>query len=121
MQRWLSRQHRGRKEAKGARTALRSECRTQALVVLGKKEAEAGFQALSLSEKTYFAMTCLIGEVYNGGFEQFFSNSSGAMYGYALSGLLEIEAHEAAALLEEAKDVLFPSHRVPLDRQERNK
>ncbi len=87
---------------------------------LVKKESEVGFQALSQPEKIYFALTCLIGEVYNGGFDQFFSNSSGAMYGYALSGLLEIEAHGTAALLEEAKVVLFGSERVPLDRQERN-
>jgi hypothetical protein len=86
---------------------------------LVKKEAEEGFQALSLPERTYFAVSCLIGEVYNGGFEQFFSNSSGAMYGYALNGLLEIEAHGTAALLEKAKGILFGNQSVPLDRQER--
>jgi Domain of unknown function (DUF4375) len=87
---------------------------------LVKKESEAGFQALSESEKIYFALSCLVGEVYNGGFDQFFSNLSGAMYGYALSGLLDVEAHGTAALLEEAKDVLFGSQSVPVDRQERN-
>jgi Domain of unknown function (DUF4375) len=88
---------------------------------LVKKESEAGFQMLSRPEKIYFAVSCLIGEVYNGGFEQFFSNSSGELYGYALSGLIEIEAHETAALLEEAKDVLFGGQIVPVDREARNK
>jgi hypothetical protein len=90
-------------------------------LALVKKESETGFHALTPPEKTYFALSCLIGEVYNGGFEQFFSNSSGSMYGHALSGLLDIEAHGTAALLQEAKDVLFGSGNVPIDRTERYK
>jgi hypothetical protein len=90
-------------------------------LALVKKEDEQGFHALSAVEKTYFAVSCLIGEVYNGGFDQFFSNSSGAFYGHALSGLLDIEAHETAALLEQAKGLLFGSEKVPLDKMERNR
>ncbi|EHP41763.1 hypothetical protein OR16_18261 [Cupriavidus basilensis OR16] len=43
-----------------------------------------GFLSLGIHEKTYFAVTCLIGEVYSGGFHQFFSNSAGECYEYAL-------------------------------------
>ncbi len=32
----------------------------------------SGFEALRAPEKLYFAVSCLIGEVYNGGFDQFF-------------------------------------------------
>lgn len=78
-----------------------------------------GFVGLSPPEKTYYAVSCLIGEVYNGGFDQFFSNSSGELYGVALDGLFELEAAESAALLVQAKEVLFGDGIVPLDRSKR--
>ena len=79
-----------------------------------------GFGGLSQTEKTYFAVSCLVGEVYNGGFDQFFSNSSGELYGLALDGLLELEAKESAVLLEKAKEVLFGDAPVPIDQAKRN-
>nr|WP_316643371.1 DMP19 family protein [uncultured Roseateles sp.] len=78
-----------------------------------------GFDGLRPEEKTYFAVSCLIGEVYNGGFDQFFSNSSGEMYGIALAGLWELEANVTAGLLLRAKEVLFGDGLVPVDRSER--
>lgn len=78
-----------------------------------------GFDELLQSEKTYFAVSCLIGEVFNGGFEQFFSNSSGELYGLALDGLFEMEAEVSAALLVQAKEVLFGDATVPQDRMVR--
>ena len=39
-----------------------------------------GFAALSETEKQYFAVSLLDGEIYNGGFDQFFFNHSGAYY-----------------------------------------
>jgi hypothetical protein len=42
-----------------------------------------GLTKLSSAEKTYYSVSCLIGEVYNGGFEQFFFNSAGSMYGFS--------------------------------------
>ena len=79
-----------------------------------------GLQQLANTEKTYFAVSCLIGEVYNGGFDQFFSNSTGALYAYALDGLLEMEAEESAAQLARAKQILFGDAIVPIDQLERN-
>ena len=78
-----------------------------------------GFASLSQAEKTYYAVSCLIGEVYNGGFDQFFSNSSGELYGLALDGLFELDAEKSAGLLVQAKEVLFGDVPVPLDRSKR--
>lgn len=74
-----------------------------------------GHVALPPHELTYFALGCLMGEVCNGGFHQFFFNHAGAMYGAALAGLLELEAEHAASLLMRAKDVLFGQAHVPTD------
>lgn len=79
----------------------------------------AGFATLSPKEKTYYAVGCLIGEVYNGGFEQFFFNHAGSMYGAALSGLMELEAHASASLLQRAKELLFDEEAVQVDTGER--
>lgn len=78
-----------------------------------------GFTGISEPEKTYFAVSCLIGEVYNGGFDQFFSNSSGEFYGRALEGLCELGAETSVALLTQAKEILFGSGSVPLDKADR--
>jgi hypothetical protein len=79
-------------------------------------ETPEGFYGLAEQEKLYYAVSCLIGEVYNGGFDQFFSNSSGALYAHALNGLFELEAEASAALLVQAKEALFGQQPVPLDR-----
>lgn len=80
-----------------------------------------GFDGLSMEEQTYFAVNCLIGEVYNGGFDQFFSNSSGAHYLRALDGLRTLGADSSMKLLLQAKQVLFAEHPVPIDREARIK
>jgi hypothetical protein len=78
-----------------------------------------GFEGLTEQEKLFYAVSCLIGEVYNGGFDQFFSNSSGRFYEYALNGLHELGAETSASLLVQAKELLFGERPVPLDRAER--
>jgi hypothetical protein len=78
-------------------------------------ESTDGSNGLTSNERTYFALGCLVGEVYNGGLHQFFFNSSGAMYGTALDGLFEIEANETAGLLSRAKELLFGGKAVPVD------
>lgn len=80
-----------------------------------------GFAGISPTEKTYYAVCCLVGEVYNGGFDQFFSNRAGDMYGLALDGLFELEADATAAILIEAKEVLFGTHPVPVNQSKRVK
>lgn len=76
-------------------------------------ETPEGFQGLSDSEKCYFAVTKLVGEVYNGGFDQYFFNSSGSYYEYSMLGLKEIYADQALALLQQAKSVVFDTEKVP--------
>jgi hypothetical protein len=78
-----------------------------------------GFGGLRTEEQTYYAVSCLIGEVYNGGFDQFFSNSSGGHYLLVLDGLRTLGADATAALLLEVKQVLFADRAVPIDREDR--
>lgn len=81
--------------------------------------SEQGFASLSRDEKTYYAVSVLEGEVYNGGMHQFFSNSSGALYAEALRGLEVLGATETLALLLRAKTVLFGALEPAEDRQVR--
>ncbi len=82
-------------------------------------ETPEGFDGLAVSDRVYYAVCCLMGEVYNGGFDQFFSNRTGSLYGYALTGLLDMEADSSAALLTQAKEVLFGAQLVPTDQGDR--
>ena len=84
-------------------------------------ETSEGFSGLSEAEKRYFAVGLLEGEVYNGGFEQYFFNHSGSHYKYALLGLEEMEATQTLALLQRAKQVLFNFDEVPEDTGKRRR
>lgn len=72
-----------------------------------------GFAGLSAENQYYFAACLLEGEVYNGGFEQYFHNSSADHYADAIRGLQEIGAAECCRLLVAAKQVLFGADDVP--------
>ena len=78
-----------------------------------------GLDRIAPAEKTYYAVSCLIGEVYNGGFDQFFSNSSGSLCGLAIDGLMELEAETSTALLLRAKEAAFGDRPVPADQRAR--
>jgi hypothetical protein len=78
-----------------------------------------GFAGLSHPQKVYFAVGILEGEVYNGGFEQYFANDSGSYYAYAEEGLIAIGALQTVELLHAAKEMLFPDRSVPVDAMER--
>ena len=84
-------------------------------------EASCDLGGLPDAEKKYFAAQCLSLEVYNGGFEQFFSNSSGELYDLALDALLDVNALQCAVLLVSAKELLFGEASVPKDRTQRNR
>lgn len=83
--------------------------------------SSTGFDGLSHPQKLYFAIGCLEGDVYNGGFDQYFFNDSGSYYGYAEEGLIAVGALQTCALLNEAKHVLFGSDAVPVKISERRK
>jgi Domain of unknown function (DUF4375) len=70
-------------------------------------------------ERTYFCVRLLEGEVYNGGFDQFFTNSSGEYYKVALNGLDQLNATNSHRLLEQAAWVAFKGMPPPKDRRER--
>lgn len=80
-----------------------------------------GFEMLSESEKLYYAVGLLELEVYNGGFHQYFFNSSGSSYSYAEKGLISLGAIQTVELLRQAKEILFPSMAVPLDTSARRR
>lgn len=89
------------------------------LWLVGKAQVDPGLCTLSLVHRHYFAVGVLEGEVYNGGFDQFFSNSSGAYYGLATEGLRVLEAETSLGLLQKAARVLFGETTPPLGQQER--
>lgn len=74
-----------------------------------------GFESLSHGDRLYYLVNVLTGEVHNGGFDQFFSNSSGDRYIDTVSTLLELGERTALHLLREAKKVLFGQGHVPTD------
>ena len=74
-----------------------------------------GFSGLALAEQHYYAVSVLQGEVCNGGFDQYFGNSSGEHCANACAGLLELGATQTLALLEEARHLLFGTQPVPSD------
>jgi hypothetical protein len=82
-------------------------------------ETPQGIANLNHPEKTYYAVKCLVGDVYNGGFEQYFFNTSGDLYCYAIDGLHELGAENSVNLLLKAKEVLFGSAPVPIDQLSR--
>jgi Domain of unknown function (DUF4375) len=49
----------------------------------------------------------LSGEVYNGGFYQYFDNTSADSYHYAELGLIRLGATHSLGLLQKAKEHLF--------------
>ena len=79
------------------------------------------FKKLSHAEKIYFCVGMLEGEVYNGGFDQFFVNDSGSYYADTIKALEEIGAPQSLELLKQAKEILFHDRPVPFDTEERRK
>lgn len=80
---------------------------------------EGGFAALPDDEKLYYSVNTLCGEVYNGGFVQYFDNSSGEHYRYAELGLVRLGATCSLKLLRLAKEQLLGSGSVPQSQAER--
>jgi len=78
-------------------------------------QSKAGIAALSPGARTLYLVQVLGGEVLNGGFEQYFSNSSGEYAHETLAALQEVGASQAAKLLEQAI-AAFPGGQVPTQR-----
>jgi hypothetical protein len=76
-------------------------------------QSETGFSGLSPQNQRFFAACLLEGEIYNGGFDQYFSNSSADYFSYAIEGLTEMGAIESCRLLVQAKELYFGQGPVP--------
>lgn len=72
-----------------------------------------GLPRLSDVERQYWGVGCLVGEVHNGGFEQYFYNSSGETYPDTIEGLRAMGAEASLLLLQEAKRIIFGRAEVP--------
>jgi hypothetical protein len=77
-----------------------------------------GFESLTPSERSAFALRWLYVEVNNGGFDQFFYNDAGKLAGDALRGLESLGAQGMADILRRAMSI-FPGGVVPADQNER--
>ena len=73
-----------------------------------------GFDSLTPSERSAFALRWLYVEVNNGGFDQFFFSDAGQLAGDALRGLEFLGAPSTAGILRRAMSI-FPNGVVPAD------
>jgi len=80
-----------------------------------------GFGSLTEAEKIYYAVNLFMNEVNNGGFHQYFFNSSGSYYEYAEKGLTTLGETQTLALLHAAKEIVFPTTAVPANTETRRK
>jgi uncharacterized protein DUF4375 len=71
----------------------------------------SAFEELSLPEQALIGTWELANEVYNGGFMQYFHNSSRDRAKPMIAVLREIDAHRAAAILEAAMAIAGPGTR----------
>lgn len=76
------------------------------------------FEKLTEPEKTFYYNQYLEKEINNGGFNQYFYNSSGDFAHQTLISLRQINAINTADILQSAIDQ-FPNSIVPKDRSER--
>ena len=83
-----------------------------------KCEYGDNISVLTKPERVIYIVTTLDGEVNNGGFDQYFWNSSGNQANELVDAFIEIGAPQTAAICEKALSV-FGGH-VPEDRDERN-
>lgn len=88
-------------------------------IVVRVHDPKQGFHTLSQAEQYYYAANCLYGDVYNGGFIQYFDNLSDKDYDVAERGLEQIGALHSLALLQQAKQAVFGDHSVPTDKGQR--
>lgn len=82
-------------------------------------DPDRGFDTLGLGDRQYWLINVLSGEVHNGGFDQFFSNSSGDCFQETVDALIEVGDSASLNLMMQAKALLFGDADVPTDRQAR--
>lgn len=73
-------------------------------IILSEKENKSGLNSFNAEQLLIYSIINLIDEVNNGGYEQFFRNSSGSMSPIILTSLKSIEAEEYYLITKEALD-----------------
>ena len=83
-----------------------------------KTELFEDFENLNEAEKTFLYVEILEAEINNGGFDQFFFNSSGDYANETLEALKRIGATKNAKIVEEAYSY-FPENPIPKNNEKR--
>ena len=83
-----------------------------------KSKNDENFESLNQFEKNVLFIEMLEGQVNNGGFDQYFFNSSGEYAHETLTALEQVGATNAAELLEQAINA-FPELPIPKDTEQR--
>lgn len=86
---------------------------------LGRKSERIGWENLNDTERRLIAVDAMNGEVLDGGFKEYFSDSSGGDAEVALAGLKEMGATGTAEILARAM-AAFPGKEPPTDNEQRN-
>ncbi|TVZ47482.1 DMP19 family protein [Olleya sp. Hel_I_94] len=102
---------------------LNLEDETDVVIEIGQKlwdksKDDKDFESLNSIEKNILYIEMLEGQVNNGGFDQFFFNSSGEYAHETLIALEEIKAPKMAEILNRAIRA-FPTSPIPKDEEQR--
>ena len=102
---------------------LQLEDETEIVIEIGqmlwnKSENDKDFESLNAMEKNVLFVEMLEGQVNNGGFDQYFFNTSGEYVYETLNALKEIKAPQTTGILNRAINV-FPTLPIPKDTDQR--
>lgn len=73
-----------------------------------KEEYERGLESFSFHQRSIFAIMWFISEVFNGGFYQFYTNSTGIVWEDAMDGFELIGIPEAQKIIKESSERFNP-------------
>jgi len=90
-------------------------------LILQVYHPDVGFDRFTEDEKAIFTIRELVNEVLNGGFHQYFYNSSGVRHAAVEAALERLNEPEALGLLRRARQALFAGVEIPEDTAERRK
>ncbi len=88
------------------------------LSLMAKEEAQ-GYESLTPEERVFWNVYLLELEVDNGGYDQYFHNSSGEYANEVVAALRTLGAVRAAEITQAAIDAVFPRGFVPVDQEQR--
>lgn len=103
--------------------ALQNKDETKSIIAIeevlwNKTELGDDYENLTEAEKTFIFVELLEAEINNGGFDQYFFNSSGDYTLETLESLERIKAHKTAKIVAQAFKI-FPVQPIPKDNEKR--